>query len=189
MTAAGSSLACGTRATPLPRRDESPGRRATREACRLPFGPSRGDVDILKRDYPSRPLVGVGVVVLRGDSVLLVKRGGPPDEGRWSIPGGAQELGETVEATARRELEEETGVAASRLHLLTHIDSIHRDSAGRVQYHYTILDFAAAWLSGEPRAGGDVSEAGFFAPEALERLELRREAHRVIALARDRLAD
>jgi ADP-ribose pyrophosphatase YjhB (NUDIX family) len=138
------------------------------------------------REYPARPLVGIGAVVLRRDSVLLVRRGKPPSAGSWSIPGGAQKLGETAEAAARRELREETGLDVGPLHLLTHVDSIHRDAAGRVQYHYTILDFAAEWVSGEPTAGGDVTEAGFFAFDALEPLQLWSEAHRVIGLARAR---
>jgi 8-oxo-dGTP diphosphatase len=138
----------------------------------------------VNREYPSRPLIGIGAVVLRGDAVLLVRRGRPPAMGSWSIPGGAQELGETAEDAARRELREETGLEVGALHLLTHVDSIHRDAAGRVQYHYTILDFAASWVAGEPVAGGDVTDAGFFAVDALGPLDLWSEAHRVIALAR-----
>jgi len=140
----------------------------------------------MSREYPARPLVGIGAVVLRRDSVLLVRRGKPPSAGSWSIPGGAQDLGETAEAAARRELLEETGLVVGALHLLTHVDSIHRDAAGRVQYHYTILDFAAEWVSGEPVAGSDVTEAGFFGFDALAPLKLWSEAHRVIGLARRR---
>ena len=138
----------------------------------------------MSREYPTHPMVGIGAVVLRGDSVLLVRRGKPPAIGSWSIPGGAQEVGETAEAAARRELLEETGVEVGPLHLLTHVDSITRDPAGRVQYHYTILDFAAEWLSGEPTAGSDVTDAAFFAFDALGPLKLWTEAHRVIHLAR-----
>jgi ADP-ribose pyrophosphatase YjhB (NUDIX family) len=138
----------------------------------------------MTREYPARPLIGIGAVVLRRDSVLLVRRGKPPSAGSWSIPGGAQEVGETAESAARRELLEETGLQVGPLHLLTHVDSIHRDAAGRVQYHYTILDFAAEWVSGEPIAGSDVTEAGFFAFDALAPLKLWTEAYRVIGLAR-----
>jgi ADP-ribose pyrophosphatase YjhB (NUDIX family) len=138
----------------------------------------------MTREYPALPLIGIGAVVLRRDSVLLVRRGKPPSAGSWSIPGGAQEVGETAESAARRELLEETGLQVGPLHLLTHVDSIHRDAAGRVQYHYTILDFAAEWVSGEPIAGSDVTEAGFFAFDALAPLKLWTEAYRVIGLAR-----
>ena len=136
------------------------------------------------REYPTRPLVGVGVAVLRPDSVLLVRRGRPPALGQWSLPGGAQHLGETAEAAARRELAEETGLHVGSLHLAACVDSIHRDPDGRIQYHYTILDFAAAWDAGEPAAGDDVTDARFVAFTALDALGLWTEALRVIALAR-----
>ena len=136
------------------------------------------------REYPSRPLVGLGVVLLRRDAVLLVRRGKPPAAGAWSIPGGAQELGETAEAGARRELLEETGLHAGPLHLAAQVDSITRDPAGAVQFHYTILDFAARWTGGTPQAGGDVTAAEFAPLHALERYNLWSEAHRVIALSR-----
>jgi len=100
------------------------------------------------REYPDAPRVGIGIVLLRGDEVLLVKRGKPPGVGQWSLPGGAQELGETAEACARRELFEETGLEAGPLQLIAHVDSMHRDPSGQLQYHYTILDFGAHYVSG-----------------------------------------
>ena len=136
------------------------------------------------REYPARPLVGIGVVLLKSDTVLLVRRAKPPAMGTWSLPGGAQELGETAEAAARRELLEETGLHAGAMHLAANVDSIHRDAAGRVQFHYTILDFAAPWIGGEPVAGDDVSAALFAPLDGLEPYALWSEAHRVIALAR-----
>lgn len=144
----------------------------------------------MNREYPVRPLVGIGVVLLRlpmagnPGAVLLARRGKAPAEGRWSIPGGAQELGETAEDAARRELLEETGLAAGPLHLAAHVDSITRDAAGRVQFHYTILDFAAVWQGGQPLAGGDVTEVVFAPLDTLGPYELWSEAHRVIGLAR-----
>ncbi len=142
------------------------------------------------REYPSRPLVGIGVVLLKPPSdhapeaVLLVRRGKPPAMGRWSLPGGAQELGETAEHAARRELLEETGLATGPLVLAANVDSIHRDAEGRVQFHYTILDFAGLWQSGDPTAGSDVTEAVFAPLDDLDRFGLWDEAHRVIGLAR-----
>ena len=131
-------------------------------------------------------MVGIGIVMLRpGPSVLLVRRAKAPSLGRWSLPGGGQELGETAEAAARRELREEAGLEAGAMHLAANVDSIHRDGAGRIQFHYTILDFAAAWQGGEPVAGDDVSDAVFAPLDGLAPFELWSEAHRVIAIARD----
>ena len=135
------------------------------------------------REYPARPLVGIGVAVLRPSAVLLVRRGRPPALGQWSLPGGAQRLGETAEEAARRELMEETGLAVGALHLVAHVDSIHPDEAGRIQFHYTILDFAAEWQGGEPRAQGDVTAARFVPFAELDDLGLWSEALRVIGLA------
>ena len=84
----------------------------------------------MSREYPPHPLVGIGTVLLRPGAVLLVRRGKPPAAGEWSIPGGGQELGETAEAAARRELREETGLEVKSLTLVANVDSIHRD-AGR----------------------------------------------------------
>ncbi len=131
--------------------------------------------------------MGVGVVVLRRASVLLVRRGRAPNAGQWSIPGGAQELGETAETAARRELLEETGLAVGPLHLVANVDSITRDAERKVQYHYTILDFAALWVEGEPVAASDAAAAAFWPFESLRDMGLWTEAHRVIALARTRL--
>ena len=141
----------------------------------------------MSRAYPARPLIGLGVLVLRQDAVLLVRRGRPPAKGSWSIPGGAQKLGETVEEGARRELREETGLAVGALCWLTHVDSIHLDPSGSIEYHYTILDFAARWTTGEPVAGSDVTAAGFFPPDALAGLNLSGATCDVIQLARTRL--
>ncbi len=142
----------------------------------------------MTREYPPRPIVGIGVAVLRPGAVLLVRRGQPPSLGAWSLPGGAQELGETVEAAARRELAEETGLAVGELHLAAHVDSIHHDADGRVRYHYTILDFAARWQGGEARAGGDITETAWAAFDAFDAFDLWSEARRVIAIARRLLA-
>ena len=136
------------------------------------------------REYPARPIVGIGVVVLKGSRVLLVRRGKPPNVGSWTLPGGAQELNETVEQGARRELMEETGVEVGPLQLAAVVDNIRPDNAGRVRFHYTIIDFAAAWTGGEPIAGTDVSEAVWADVDRLDCFALWSEAHRVIAIAR-----
>jgi len=137
----------------------------------------------MSREYPSAPMVGIGIILLRGEEVLLIKRGRPPAAGAWSLPGGGQELGETAEAAARRELLEETGLTAGALTLIAHVDSIHRDKAGRIQYHYTILDFAALYESGDARAGDDVTALAWAHPRDFDSYDLWPEARRVVALA------
>ena len=136
------------------------------------------------REYPPRPIVGIGVVVLKQDAVLLIQRGKPPNMGAWSLPGGAQELGETIETAARRELEEETGLEVGDLIFAACFDSIRHDEAGRVHYHYTIIDYAARWQQGDPRPGGDVTLARFVAFDALSDYQLTDAAHEVIRIAR-----
>jgi 8-oxo-dGTP diphosphatase len=137
------------------------------------------------REYPARPLVGIGIVVLKPPhEVLLIRRGRAPMLGAWGLPGGGQELGETAEAAARRELLEETGLSVGELRLAGNVDSIERDAEGRIRFHYTILDFAALWAGGEPRALSDAADAAWGDLRALGRYNLWSEAHRIIALAR-----
>jgi ADP-ribose pyrophosphatase YjhB (NUDIX family) len=137
------------------------------------------------REYPPRPVVGVGVVVWHGERVLLVRRGQPPRQGHWSLPGGAQELGETVAAAARREVFEETGLAIEVGEVLATVDMIERDGE-RVRYHYTLIDFSAEAVGAELRPGGDAADARWFAPEEVAGLGLWSETVRIIELARAR---
>jgi len=143
----------------------------------------------MTREYPDRPWIGIGMIVFRGDDVLLAQRGKPPRLGSWSLPGGAQQLGETAQEAARRELLEETGITVGPLLLADVIDSVTRDEVGAVRYHYTIVDYCAEWASGTAIAGDDVQNVVWAAPEELQGYALTREALAVIALARKRLAD
>ncbi len=135
-------------------------------------------------DYPNRPLIGVGVVVFKGHRVLLVRRGKPPRTGQWSLPGGRQRLGETVRATAAREVAEEAGLTVEVTALLDVIDSMTRDPDGALAYHYTLVDFLAEWRSGEAEAGGDAAEVVWADPDDLAPYDLWDETLRIIALAR-----
>lgn len=109
------------------------------------------------------PRPTAGVVCLRGREVLLIKRGNPPRQGQWSLPGGRIEWGETSEAAALRELVEETGVAAELLGLIDVVDGIMTSrKTGEITRHYIMVDYAARWLAGEPVAGDDAVDARFF---------------------------
>ena len=134
----------------------------------------------MPRSYPDRPYVGVGIVVFRGDEVLLVERTKPPIRNRWSIPGGAQEIGETVHEAALRELMEETGLEADIIGLIDVVDSITRDQDSRVQFHYTLVDFAAEWRSGEAAAADDVGAVRWVPLADLEAMGLWTETVRII---------
>jgi len=135
------------------------------------------------RRYPNYPLVGVGAVVTRGTEILLIKRGKPPRMGSWSLPGGLQELGETVHQAAAREVLEETGVRITNIALLDIIDSIHHDKQGAVEYHYTLVDVAAEWVAGEPIGGSDAADARWFQQSVIVEMDIWPETKRVIEMA------
>ena len=137
----------------------------------------------MSRDYPSRPVVGVGVVVWRGDRILLIKRGKPPRQGQWSLPGGAQKLGETLAETARREVREETGIEIDLGDIIATLDLIDRDEAGHVRHHYTLVDFVAEGQETTLQAGDDAADARWFSREEVDQLGLWSETFRVIDLA------
>ena len=131
-----------------------------------------------------RPIVGVGVVVLRpaaaGLEVLLIRRGKPPRQGEWSIPGGKQEWGETLHEAAHREIMEETGVAIADLKLIDVVDGLMRDGQNTLTRHLTLIDYRASWLSGEVRPGDDAADARWVPLADLARYNLWSETMRVI---------
>jgi ADP-ribose pyrophosphatase YjhB (NUDIX family) len=135
------------------------------------------------REYPTRPFVGVGVVVLKDDSVLLIRRSKPPRQGEWSLPGGSQHLGERVAETAAREVREETGVEIGTPRFLEVIDSIVPDDEGRVRFHYTLIDFYARWRSGDARADDDAAEAKWVPLAELDSLGLWDKTREIIGKA------
>lgn len=120
-------------------------------------------------EYPDLPRVAVGAVVIHNHCILLVKRGKQPAKGEWAIPGGSVELGETLEAAAEREIYEETGVTIKAGKMIYSFDSIVKDG-DRTRFHYVILDFEASYVAGDPRAGDDVLEAGWFGPKKIKTL-------------------
>ena len=137
------------------------------------------------RPSPAIPVPAVGVVCLRGDEVLLIRRGTPPLAGSWSLPGGRIEWGERAAAAALRELGEETGVEAELLGLVEVADGLFGE--GPVpERHYVLVDYAARWRAGEPRAGDDAADAAFHPLAAIDGLGLWDETVRVIRLAVER---
>lgn len=132
------------------------------------------------------PVAAVGVVCLRGDDVLLVRRGAPPLENSWSLPGGRIEWGERAADAALRELKEETGCDAEIVALVDVVDAVlnSRHQAGEPWGHYVLIDYVAHWRGGEPRPGDDAREARFFTPAELDRLGLWSETRRVIEAGR-----
>jgi 8-oxo-dGTP diphosphatase len=136
-----------------------------------------------KREYPSAPIVGVGGVVIRGGRALLIKRGGPPLQGQWSIPGGTLELGESLQEGVRRELLEETGIEVKVLDLIEVFDRIFRDASGKIQYHFVIVDYLCEALSGEASPASDVTHTAWVTQEDLKAYNLTEAATRVLTRA------
>lgn len=128
------------------------------------------------------PVVGVGGVVVHEGRVLLIRRGKPPLLGRWMIPGGTVELGETLAEAVVREMWEETGLRVAPDRVLTVADRITRED-GRVAYHFVIVDYLCRRISGEARAGSDAQEVAWVSPEELSSYELTPEALEVVVEA------
>lgn len=137
----------------------------------------------ISREYPQRPIVGVGGVVISGERVLLIKRGHPPLEGQWSIPGGTLEVGETLIEGVRRELAEEADVEVRVVELIEVFERIFRDDAGKIQYHFVILDYLCELLTGEPRAGSDVKDVAWTTEVEMQEYSLTPTATRIIRKA------
>jgi 8-oxo-dGTP diphosphatase len=127
----------------------------------------------------NKPVPCVGVVCVRGDEVLLIRRGRAPMVNAWSIPGGRIEWGEPAKAAALRELREETGIKADLLGLIEVFDGLFSEH-GAVTHHFVISEFAARWRSGEPRAGDDAAEARFVKLTDIDQFNLTPDLKRVI---------
>ncbi|HET6841324.1 MAG TPA: NUDIX hydrolase [Candidatus Angelobacter sp.] len=135
----------------------------------------------MQREYPDRPIVGVGAVIIHNGQVLLVRRAKPPLQGRWSLPGGVVELGETLRAAVEREILEETSLQVKAIEVVAVLDRILPGDNARIQYHYVLIDFLCHCEGGELRAASDVSEAQWAHPAELHKYELEQIALDVIA--------
>ncbi|MGA2904166.1 MAG: NUDIX hydrolase [Candidatus Korobacteraceae bacterium] len=134
----------------------------------------------MKRDYPEHPIIGVGAVIVEGGRALLVRRDTEPLRGEWSVPGGMLELGEKLRDGVRREALEETGVAVEPGEVLDVFDSIFTDGLGKTQYHYVLIDYLCRPISGEAKAGGDVSDVRWVSLDALPAMGLRGSIEQVV---------
>ena len=134
----------------------------------------------MKRDYPDRPIVGVGAVIIENGRALLVRRGTEPLKGEWSIPGGVVELGETLREAAAREALEETGLEVEAGEVLEVVDRIIRDAERKVQYHYVLVDFLCRRIAGEARPGADAVELRWITLPELESFPISDSAGAVL---------
>ena len=146
--------------------------------------PYSGHRHPVQREYPDRPVVGVGAIIVDRGRVALIKRGNAPLLGEWSIPGGMLELGETVRQGAEREALEETGLTVRATELLGVFDRVVPDSRDEKHtlYHYVLVDFLCERLSGDLRPSGDAADARWFTPEEISRLPLPPDTAAVIRL-------
>ncbi len=133
-----------------------------------------------------RPLVGVGVVVWKAGKVLLIRRGQAPRKGQWSLPGGKQEFAETVRETAMREVQEEAGVEIAVGPLLDVIDAVVRNGTGGIDFHYTLIDFEADWVAGDPRPGGDADGLVWIDPNEIGDYVAWDETIRIVRMSAER---
>ena len=134
----------------------------------------------MPREYPDNPLVGVGAVIVRDNSVLLIRRGQAPLLGEWSLPGGALECGETLREAVAREAREETGLTAETGEMLGVYERVVRSDDGRVRYHYVLIDFLCRVLMGDLQSGSDASDVRWFTREELDGFNLPHDTRDVI---------
>jgi 8-oxo-dGTP diphosphatase len=128
---------------------------------------------------PGGPSVGVGAVLIHEGRVLLIKRGKEPLRGRWVVPGGTVEVGETLEQALVREVQEETGLVVRPIEVVLVFDRIEREGEA-VRYHYVIIDYLCEYVSGTPRAASDADEVALVAREDLPRYALPEKALHVV---------
>jgi ADP-ribose pyrophosphatase YjhB (NUDIX family) len=134
----------------------------------------------MAREYPAHPVAGVGAVIVRDGRALIVRRAHEPRKGEWSLPGGLLHLGESLADAVRREVREETGLDVELGPIIETFDRIHRDAAGRIRYHFVIVDFVCWSARGEPVAGSDAEAVAWVAPGEIDGYGVNAHAKAVI---------
>ncbi len=124
------------------------------------------------REYPTRPLVGTGALILQDGKLLLIRRGAQPGQGKWSIPGGLVELGENVQDAMIRETKEEVGLDVEAVKLMDVFDSVTLDNKGRIQYHFVVVNFLVRIVGGSLKTASDILEVKWVSVEEVEKYDL-----------------
>ena len=136
-----------------------------------------------KREYPDRPVVGIGAVVIRDGKVLLIRRGVAPGKGLWAVPGGSLALGETLQQGAEREILEETGITIRAREPIYAFDFFERDPDERIRFHFVIVDLAADYIRGDVKGADDALEARWLAPGELDHLPVSKNTLKLLRAA------
>ena len=133
-----------------------------------------------RREYPQKPIVGVGAIVVKEGNVLLVKRAAPPSRGLWAIPGGSLELGETLQRGAEREILEETGIQIRAGAPVYAFDFLEYDSENKLHYHFVVVDMNAEYVAGEVQAADDALDARWVSPEDLPGMPVSKNTLKIL---------
>ena len=135
------------------------------------------------RRYPKRPIVGVGALIFHRGRILMAERGKEPLKGWWSLPGGALEVGESLDCAVRREVREETGLEIEPMGMFEIFERLMRDEAAVAEYHYVLIDYICRVTGGRLCAGDDVSRVEWVKPEDLKWLQITEGTLEVIERA------
>jgi 8-oxo-dGTP diphosphatase len=143
---------------------------------------------LMWREYPTSPVVGVAAMIFSDECILLVKRGNEPAKGRWGLPGGVVEIGETVREAIAREVEEETGILVRPIELLDVFNNIIRNDEGRVRFHYVLCEFLCENVGGDLKASTDVSDAKWVPLLELSSIDMSRGTKQFISRVRSKIS-
>ena len=141
----------------------------------------------MSRQYPKKPVVGVGAIILDGDRILLEKRKNSPGKGKWSVPGGLVDLGETAEQAVIREVKEETGLEVYDPRLVDVVSYISLGEKGAVMYHYVIIDYLVASKGGKPKAASDAEDLKWVPFYEVEQYDLTESFRRFFQQNKEKL--